>query len=318
MTRRASFPYYYIATKGWSATVRAMTKLILGKDISAEIYAELRERIEYLKSKNVTPGLAVVLVGDDPASQVYVRKKGEMCEELGMKSLIIRMPADTTQEELMAKVKELNEDPTIHGFLVQLPLPEGLDEDAVIEAINPAKDVDCFHPSNLGRLLIGNPDFLPATPAGIHQMLVRSGIDTDGKNVVVVGRSNIVGKPTAALLLQKGMGMDSTVTVVHSHTKNLPDFTTRADILIVAIGKPRYITADMVKEGAVVIDVGTNRIEDPTSPSGGRLVGDVDFDNVKDKTSAITPVPGGVGPMTICMLMANAVKAAEKASGVKL
>ncbi len=295
-----------------------MTKLILGKDISAEIYAELRERIEYLKSKNVTPGLAVVLVGDDPASQVYVRKKGEMCEELGMKSLIIRMPADTTQEELMAKVKELNEDPTIHGFLVQLPLPEGLDEDAVIEAIDPAKDVDCFHPSNLGRLLIGNPDFLPATPAGIHQMLVRSGIDTDGKNVVVVGRSNIVGKPTAALLLQKGMGMDSTVTVVHSHTKNLPDFTTRADILIVAIGKPRYITADMVKEGAVVIDVGTNRIEDPTSPSGGRLVGDVDFDNVKDKTSAITPVPGGVGPMTICMLMANAVKAAEKASGVKL
>ena len=295
-----------------------MTKLILGKDISAEIYAELRERIEYLKSKNVTPGLAVVLVGDDPASQVYVRKKGEMCEELGMKSLIIRMPADTTQEELMAKVKELNEDPTIHGFLVQLPLPEGLDEDAVIEAINPAKDVDCFHPSNLGRLLIGNPDFLPATPAGIHQMLVRSGIDTDGKNVVVVGRSNIVGKPTAALLMQKGMGMDSTVTVVHSHTKNLPDFTTRADILIVAIGKPRYITADMVKEGAVVIDVGTNRIDDPTSPSGGRLVGDVDFDNVKDKTSAITPVPGGVGPMTICMLMANAVKAAEKASGVKL
>lgn len=295
-----------------------MTKLILGKDISAEIYAELRERIEYLKSKNVTPGLAVVLVGDDPASQVYVRKKGEMCEELGMKSLIIRMPADTTQEELMAKVKELNEDPTIHGFLVQLPLPEGLDEDAVIEAIDPAKDVDCFHPSNLGRLLIGNPDFLPATPAGIHQMLVRSGIDTDGKNVVVVGRSNIVGKPTAALLMQKGMGMDSTVTVVHSHTKNLPDFTTRADILIVAIGKPRYITADMVKEGAVVIDVGTNRIEDPTSPSGGRLVGDVDFDNVKDKTSAITPVPGGVGPMTICMLMANAVKAAEKASGVKL
>ncbi len=295
-----------------------MTKLILGKDISAEIYAELRERIEYLKSKNVTPGLAVVLVGDDPASQVYVRKKGEMCEELGMKSLIIRMPADTTQEELMAKVKELNEDPTIHGFLVQLPLPEGLDEDAVIEAIDPAKDVDCFHPSNLGRLLIGNPDFLPATPAGIHQMLVRSGIDTDGKNVVVVGRSNIVGKPTAALLMQKGMGMDSTVTVVHSHTKNLPDFTTRADILIVAIGKPRYITADMVKEGAVVIDVGTNRIDDPTSPSGGRLVGDVDFDNVKDKTSAITPVPGGVGPMTICMLMANAVKAAEKASGVKL
>ena len=295
-----------------------MSKLILGKDVSAEIYAELRERIEYLKSKGVTPGLAVVLVGDDPASQVYVRKKGEMCEELGMKSLIIRMPAETTQEELMAKVEELNNDPTIHGFLVQLPLPEGLDEDAVIEAINPAKDVDCFHPSNLGRLLIGNPDFLPATPAGIQQMLIRSGVETSGKNVVVVGRSNIVGKPMAALMLQKGMGMDSTVTVAHSHTKNLPEVTNKADILIVAIGRPKFITADMVKEGAVVIDVGTNRVDDPNSPNGSRLVGDVDFDAVKDKVSAITPVPGGVGPMTICMLMVNAVKAAEKASGVKL
>jgi len=294
-----------------------MTKLILGKDVSSEIYAELRTRIEKLKSAGVTPGLAVVLVGDDPASQVYVRKKGEMCEELGMKSVTVRMPGDTTQEQLMAKVAELNSDPTIHGFLVQLPLPKHLDEEEVINAIDPAKDVDCFHPSNVGRVLIGNPDFLPATPAGVQQMLIRSGIETSGKHVVVIGRSNIVGKPMAAMMVQKGMGADSTVTIVHSRTKDLPEITRQADILIVAIGKPRFVTADMVKEGAVVIDVGTNRVDDPTHPKGSRLVGDVDFENVKDKTSAISPVPGGVGPMTICMLMANAVKAAEKASKVK-
>ncbi len=294
-----------------------MTKLILGKDVSAEIYAELRQRIEALKSRGVVPGLAVVLVGDDPASQVYVRKKGEMCEELGMKSVTVRMPADTTQEQLMAKVDELNNDPSIHGFLVQLPLPSHLDEEMVINAIDPKKDVDCFHPSNVGRVLIGDPDFLPATPAGVQQMLIRSKIDTSGKHVVVVGRSNIVGKPMAAMMVQKGIGADSTVTVVHSRTKDLAAITRQADILIVAIGKPRFITADMVKEGAVVIDVGTNRIDDPTHPKGSRLVGDVDFDNVKEKTSAISPVPGGVGPMTICMLMANAVKAAEKASEVK-
>ena len=295
-----------------------MAELILGKDISAEIYAELRQRIEYLKSNGVTPGLAVVLVGEDPASQVYVRKKGEMCEELGMKSLTVRMPAETTQEQLMAKVDELNNDPSIHGFLVQLPLPSHLDEEAVINAIDPRKDVDCFHPSNVGRVLIGDPDFLPATPAGVQQMLIRSNIETSGKHVVVVGRSNIVGKPMAAMMVQKGIGADSTVTIVHSRTKDLPEITRQADILIVAIGKPRFITADMVKEGAVVIDVGTNRVDDPTHPKGSRLVGDVDFENVKDKASAISPVPGGVGPMTICMLMANAVKAAETASKVKL
>ena len=293
-----------------------MTKLILGKDVSAEIYEELRARIENLKSKGVTPGLAVILVGDDPASQVYVRKKGEMCEELGMKSVTVRMPADTTQEQLMDKVEELNNDPAIHGFIVQLPLPKHLDEEAVINAIDPKKDVDCFHPSNVGRVLIGNPDFLPATPAGIQQMLVRSGISTAGKHIVVVGRSNIVGKPMAAMMVQKGAGADSTVTIAHSRTQNLPEITRLADILIVAIGKPRFVTADMVKEGAVVIDVGTNRVEDPTHPKGSRLVGDVDFESVKDKASAITPVPGGVGPMTICMLMANSVTAAEKASGV--
>ena len=294
-----------------------MAEVILGKDVSAEVYAELRTRIERLKSKGVTPGLAVVLVGDDPASQVYVRKKGEMCEELGMKSITIRMPADTTQEQLMAKVDELNKDDSIHGFLVQLPLPSHLDEEAVINAIDPNKDVDCFHPSNVGRVLIGNPDFLPATPAGVVQILIKAGVDVSGKHAVIVGRSNIVGKPMAAILVQKGAAADATVTIAHSHTKNLPEITRQADILIVAIGKPRFITADMVKDGAVVIDVGTNRVEDPTSPKGSRLVGDVDFDNVKEKASVITPVPGGVGPMTICMLMANAVKAAEKASEVK-
>ena len=281
-------------------------KLILGKEVSSEIYGELRQRIEALKAKGVTPGLAVVLVGEDPASQVYVRKKGEMCEELGMKSLTVLMPEETTQEELLAKVAELNADPSIHGFLVQLPLPAHIDEEAVINAIDPSKDVDCFHPSNVGRMLIGNPDFLPATPAGVQQMLVRSGVETAGKHVVVVGRSNIVGKPMAAMMVQKGVGADSTVTVVHSRTANL------ADILIVAIGKPRFVTADMVKEGATVIDVGTNRIADPSHPKGSRLVGDVDFEAVKEKASYITPVPGGVGPMTICMLMANAVRAAER------
>ena len=290
-------------------------KLILGKEVSEEIYGELRQRIEALKARGVTPGLAVVLVGDDPASQVYVRKKGEMCEELGMRSMTIVMPKETTQEELLRKVAELNADPSIHGYLVQLPLPDHIDEEAVIDAIDPSKDVDCFHPSNVGRMLIGDPDFLPATPAGVQQMLVRSGIETAGRHVVVVGRSNIVGKPMAAMMVQRGAGADSTVTVVHSKTPNLAEITSTADILVVAIGKPRFITADMVKEGAVVIDVGTNRIQDPTHPKGSRLVGDVDFDAVKEKASYITPVPGGVGPMTICMLMANAVRAAERVVG---
>ncbi len=290
-------------------------KLILGKEVSEEIYGELRQRIEALKARGVTPGLAVVLVGDDPASQVYVRKKGEMCEELGMRSMTIVMPKETTQEELLRKVAELNADPSIHGYLVQLPLPDHIDEEAVINAIDPSKDVDCFHPSNVGRMLIGDPDFLPATPAGVQQMLVRSGIETAGRHVVVVGRSNIVGKPMAAMMVQRGAGADSTVTVVHSKTPNLAEITSTADILVVAIGKPRFITADMVKEGTVVIDVGTNRIQDPTHPKGSRLVGDVDFDAVKEKASYITPVPGGVGPMTICMLMANAVRAAERVVG---
>ncbi len=289
-------------------------RLILGKDVSEEIYTELRQRIEALKAKGTVPGLAVILVGEDPASQVYVRKKGEMCEQLGMRSTIIRMPSTATQDELLARIAELNSDPDIHGFLVQLPLPEGIDERAVIDAVAPEKDVDCFHPSNVGKLLTGDPDFVPATPAGVQQMLVRSGVETRGKHVVVVGRSNIVGKPMAALMMQKGEAADSTVTVVHSRTRDLGSITRQADILVVAIGKPGFITADDVKEGAVVIDVGTNRVEDPSSPKGSRLVGDVDFESVKEKASAITPVPGGVGPMTICMLMANTVRAAEKAS----
>ena len=291
-----------------------MSELILGKTVSESIYSELRVRIEALKSKGTTPGLAVVLVGTDPASEVYVRMKGKKCEELGMHSVTVVMPENTSEADLLKKVSELNKDSSIHGFLVQLPLPSHIDEKKVINAIDPKKDVDCFHPVNVGKMLIGEPDFLPATPAGVQQMLIRSGVDTKGKHVVVVGRSNIVGKPMMAMMVQKGDGADSTVTVVHSRTKDLPSITRQADILIVAIGKANFITADMVKKGVVVIDVGTNRIDDPSSPKGTKLVGDVEFEGVKNKASKITPVPGGVGPMTICMLMANTVAAAEKAN----
>jgi methylenetetrahydrofolate dehydrogenase (NADP+)/methenyltetrahydrofolate cyclohydrolase len=286
-------------------------RLISGNDISSSIYGELKDRIASLKANGITPGLAVILVGEDPASQVYVRMKGKKCEELGMHSVTITLPADTSEEELLKKVDELNKDDKIHGFLVQLPLPKYMDEDKVINSIDPGKDVDGFHPSNVGSMLIGKPMFLPATPAGVQQMLIRSNVSTEGKHVVIVGRSNIVGKPIAAMLVQKGAGADATVTVVHSRTKDLGSHTRQADILIVAMGKAKFVTKDMVKEGAVVIDVGTNRIDDPTTEKGSRLVGDVDFENVKEMTSAITPVPGGVGPMTICMLMANTVKAAE-------
>lgn len=254
-------------------------------------------------------------MGEDPASQTYVRMKGKKCEELGMRSVQVLLPEGTTQAELLARVAELNSDPSIHGFLVQLPLPEHIDEKAVINAIDPSKDVDCFHPYNVGRMLIGEPDFLPATPAGVQQMIIRSGIETRGKRVVVVGRSNIVGKPMAAMMVQKGAGADATVSVVHSRSEGLAEISRSADILIVAVGKPRFVTADMVKEGAVVIDVGTNRVDDPSAKDGSRLVGDVDFDAVSRKASYITPVPKGVGPMTICMLMANTVRAAERRAG---
>jgi len=288
-------------------------KLILGKVVSEDIYEELRQRIEVLKAAGTVPGLAVILVGDDPASQVYVRMKEKKCEELGMKSMPVNMPKSTTQDELLTKVDELNRNDAVHGYLVQLPLPKHIDEDAVINAIDPSKDVDCFHPYNVGRMLIGEPKFLPATPAGVQQMLIRSGIETAGKHVVVVGRSNIVGKPMAAMMMQKGKGADCTVTVANSKTVDLPSITKQADILIVAVGKAHFITADMVKPGATVIDVGTNRISDSTARNGTRLVGDVD-PSVAEVASAMTPVPKGVGPMTICMLMANTVKAAEYAT----
>ncbi|HKM13393.1 MAG TPA: tetrahydrofolate dehydrogenase/cyclohydrolase catalytic domain-containing protein [Candidatus Methanomethylophilaceae archaeon] len=286
--------------------------LILGKEVSKEIYGELEARIAALKIKGITPGLGVVLVGDDPASQTYVSMKGKKCQELNMHSDTFIMPEATTQAELLAKVDELNKNPNIHGYLVQLPLPKHIDEHAIIDAIDPLKDVDCFHPSNVGRMLVGEPYFLPATPAGVQQMLIRSSVETKGKHVVIVGRSNIVGKPMAAMMMQKSEGANSTVTIVHSRTEDIASFTRQADILIVAIGKAKFITEDMIKEGAVVIDVGTNHIPDSTKKSGTRLVGDVDFETVKEKASAITPVPGGVGPMTICMLMANTVHAAEK------
>lgn len=290
-------------------------KLILGKDVSESIYSDLRGRISALKAKGITPGLAVIMVGNDPASRTYVGMKDKKCNELGIRSVQIAFPEHTAQEELISKIEELNFDSNIHGILVQLPLPEHISQSAVIRAISPFKDVDCFHPFNLGRMIIGEAEFLPATPAGIRELIRYYGFETAGKHVVVVGRSNIVGKPLANILIQKGECADATVTVVNSRTSNIVDYTRTADILIVAIGRPRFIRADMVKEGAVIIDVGTNRIPDPSAKNGTRLVGDVDFDAVRERVSAITPVPGGVGPMTICMLMANTVKAAEM--GVK-
>lgn len=285
--------------------------LIDGKKISEEIYGEIRERIAKLAEKGVVPGLAVISVGEDPASQIYVRSKEKMCAELGIRSETIHFSKNTTEQHLLSKIVQLNNDPMTHGYLIQLPLPDHINTDRIIESIDPRKDVDCFHPENVGRMLVGDHIFLPATPGGVQQLLLRSKIDTAGKHIVIVGRSNIVGKPMAALMIQKGMGADATVTVVHSKSGDVGRYTRHADILITSIGKPKSITADMVKEGAAVIDVGITRIEDPSSPKGTRIVGDVDFESVRDKVSAITPVPGGVGPMTICMLMANVVKAAE-------
>ena len=288
-------------------------ELIKGNDIAAELYGEIKARIAALKKQGRSLCLAFVLLGNDPASEVYVRMKDKKCAELGIASTTFRLPYDTTEEQLLLKIDELNRDRNIQGILVQLPLPKHIDEDKIIIAIDPMKDVDCFHPQNVGLMLTGHPIFLPATPAGIQQMLIRSKIETAGKHVVIVGRSNIVGKPLAAMLMQRGDGADSTVTVVHSMTKRLKEITIQADILVAAVGKPRFITVDMVKDGAVVIDVGTNEVADPMAPKGKKLVGDVDTAEVMEKASMITPVPGGVGPMTICMLMYNAVTAAEQA-----
>lgn len=293
-------------------------QIISGKEISEQIREELRGKVVYLKDRSIVPGLGVVLVGDDPASKIYVNNKIKACEDLRLKSKAVILPADVTEEELLKKVDELNADPEIHAFLVQLPLPKHIDENKVINRIDPHKDADAFHPFNVGRMLIGDPIFMPATPHGIQEMLVRSGNDPAGKHVVIIGRSNIVGKPVAAILMQKGKGANATVTVCHSRTNNLQEIVKTGDIVVAAIGSPRFITKDMIKEGAVVIDVGTNRVEDATAKKGYRLVGDVDFENVKEVASAITPVPGGVGPMTIVMLMKNAISAAYKANNLEM
>ncbi|WP_027389786.1 bifunctional methylenetetrahydrofolate dehydrogenase/methenyltetrahydrofolate cyclohydrolase FolD [Chrysiogenes arsenatis] len=287
-----------------------MAQILDGKKVSEAVQQELVQEVAALVAQGNRPGLAVVLVGDDPASKVYVGSKQRTCEKLGILSKSSILPASTTQQELLAVIDQYNADPEIHGILCQLPLPKGLNEAEVINRIDPAKDVDCFHPDNVGRVLIGEPRFLPCTPHGVVQIIKRYNIETEGKHVVVVGRSNIVGKPLAAMMMQKeygsNMGCNSTVTVCHSATKNLPEVCASADILIAAIGKANFITADMVKPGAVVIDVGINRI-DANNEKGYKLVGDVDYDAVAPKASSITPVPGGVGPMTIAMLMYNTV-----------
>jgi methylenetetrahydrofolate dehydrogenase (NADP+) / methenyltetrahydrofolate cyclohydrolase len=286
--------------------------IISGTEVAREIRGEVAAKVAALKKEGgPVPGLATVLVGEDPASQAYVRMKNKAAGEAGIHSRQIDLAADISQEELVGTVEGLNADPEIHGILVQLPLPKQIEEARILEAIHPAKDVDGFHPVNVGRLAAGATDVLaPCTPAGIIELLLRSGNDPSGRHVVIVGRSNIVGKPMASLLLRKGKGGDATVTVAHSRTRDLGEVTRLAEILIVAVGWPDTVTADMVRPGAVVIDVGVNRVDDDATEKGYRLVGDVDFDGVKEVASAITPVPGGVGPMTIAMLLSNTVQAA--------
>ena len=288
-----------------------------GRQMAEDIRGEVAEGVAKLKADTgVRPGLVAVLVGEDPASAIYVRNKGIACEQAGMFSETINLSAETTQDELLKLVAKLNVDDRFHGVLVQLPLPSQIEERAVIQSINPDKDVDGMHPYNTGLLLEGNPRFLPATPAGVQQMLLRTGNDPSGKHVVIVGRSNIVGKPLAAMLVQKAPGANATVTVCHTGTKDIGQLTRQADIIVAAVGRANTITADMVADGAVVIDVGMNRIEDATRKSGSRLVGDVDYEGVVAKASAVTPVPGGVGPMTIAMLLANTLRAAQYTAGV--
>jgi len=285
-------------------------KIIDGKAIAAEMQEEMKIEVKSLKAKyNLIPGLAVALVGDNPASRVYVNMKKKACARLEIYSEEHKLPRDTLEQDLLELINKLNANEKIHGILVQLPLPDHINEDKVLNAIDPAKDVDGFHPVNVGKLVIGKPSFLPCTPYGIQQLLLKSGIQIEGKHVVVVGRSNIVGKPVALILLQKAQGANATVTVCHSRSGDLSYYTKQADILIAAIGRAKMITGDMIKQGAVVIDVGVNRVNDPSSERGYKLVGDVDFEEVKEIASAITPVPGGVGPMTITMLMHNTIKA---------
>lgn len=278
-----------------------MYKLISGKEISLSVKERVANEVKDLKQQGIEPCLAVILVGDDPASRVYVNNKKKACEFCGIRSLEYLLPADATQDELNSLVKRLNEDESVNGILCQLPLPKHLDEKEVLNLIKPEKDVDAFHPENVGHIMIGDFNFLPCTPAGIMEMLKYEGIDLDGKNCVIIGRSNIVGKPMAMLMLKE----NATVTVCHSHTKNLAEIVSRADVVVAAVGKAKFVTADMVKDGAVIIDVGINRNED------GKLCGDVDFDACCEKASYITPVPGGVGPMTIATLMQNTITAAK-------
>jgi methylenetetrahydrofolate dehydrogenase (NADP+)/methenyltetrahydrofolate cyclohydrolase len=290
--------------------------IIDGKKIAADIKQEAAQETELLRSKGIVPGLATVLVGEDPASQTYVGMKRKTCEELGMRSIFEKHDADMPEADLLVLVDRLNKDPEIHGVLVQLPLPKHINDKKVLLLIDPDKDVDGFHPMNVGRMMVGEPRFLPCTPAGVVELLVRSGNPPSGKEVVVVGRSNIVGKPVAVMLMQKNPRADATITVCHSRTRGLPEVVRRGDIVIAAMGSPEFIKGDWIKPGAVVIDVGTNRVDDPTRERGWRLVGDVEFEKAKEVASAITPVPGGVGPMTIALLMANTVRAAKLAHGI--
>ena len=290
-----------------------MTKLIDGRTVAEKVYADLRNQIAELKTEGVTPGLAVVLIGDDPASRAYVRSKDKMCRDLGLHSVKVELPASTTQSDLLARVGEFNRDSSIHGILVQSPPPEHIDEAAIVRVLDPRKDVDGFHPDNVAKLVLEDATgFVPCTPLGVQRLLLESGIEINGAHVVVLGRSMIVGKPLALLLMQKNQNSNATLTVVHSRSRNLPQITRSADIIVAAIGRAEFLKGDHVREGAVIIDVGINRVEDAANARGYRLVGDVAFEEVSKKASAITPVPGGVGPMTIAMLMANTVKAAKQ------
>jgi methylenetetrahydrofolate dehydrogenase (NADP+)/methenyltetrahydrofolate cyclohydrolase len=288
-------------------------ELIDGVAIARSIRAEVAREVALLKTAGIQPGLAVILVGDDPASDVYIRAKGRACEEAGMRSITIRLPRETSEADLLERVTDLNEDDAVHGILVQMPLPRHVTSESIVRAVDPLKDVDGFHPVNLGKMLAGDRDgFIPCTPAGIQVLLERSGVDPAGKECVIVGRSNIVGKPMAALLIQDAPGGNATVTVCHRRTRDLASQLKRADIVIAAAGRPGLISGDMLKPGAVVIDVGMSRIDEPATPRGYRLAGDVDFESARRVASLITPVPGGVGPMTIAMLLTNTLKAAKR------
>ena len=294
-----------------------MAKLIDGRAIAEKVYVDLRREIAQLKSKGIMPGLAVILVGDNPASRAYVRSKDKMCRDLGLHSVKLELPGSTTESELIARVEELNRDRAIHGILLQSPPPKQIDEAAIVRALDPRKDVDGFHPENIAKLALGDPaGLVPCTPLGVQRLLIESKIDIGGAHVVILGRSMIVGKPLALLLMQKNKDADATVTVVHSRSLNLAEITRSANILIAAIGQANFVKAEHVRDGVVVVDVGINRVEDATTERGYRLVGDVAFEEVSKKAAAITPVPGGVGPMTIAMLMSNTVKACRAINSI--